>query len=56
MMNHEDSMFSAPSETFGNRGNPFLGEGKQSLIKKINTEAYLKQDPNGMALYTQGRQ
>jgi len=28
MMNHEDSMFSAPSETFGNRGNPFLGEGK----------------------------
>lgn len=50
-MPHEDSVFSVPGETFGGRNNPFLGEQRQSLIKKINTEAYLKQDLNGMAKY-----
>lgn len=39
---HDDSMYSAPadSSSFVRQSNPF-GDTKNSLIKKINTEAYL---------------
>ena len=49
-------MYSAPADSpsFIRHGNPF-GDTKNSLIKKINTEAYLVQ-PDAVAKYTAGQQ
>ncbi len=43
VIKHDDSMYSAPADSpssFIRQNNPF-GDTKNSLIKKINTEAYL---------------
>ena len=54
VLKQDDSMYSAPeaSPSFIRQSNPF-GDTKNSLIKKINTEAYLVQ-PDAVAKYTQG--
>lgn len=55
---HEDSVFSAvPPESpammrNSTKDNPFGGDAKKSLIKKINTEAYLGTEMNSVARYT----
>ena len=59
VIKHDDSMFSAPADSpsmfrQGGVNNPF-GDTKNSLIKKINTEAYLVQ-PDAVAKYTAGQQ
>ena len=57
---HDDSFFSIQQETteaHSIRGpNPFVADAKKSYIKKINTEAYLSQDPSAMAMFAMNQQ
>lgn len=58
-MLHEDSVFSH-NETYTDvpsiRGqNPFLADAQKNIIKKINTEAYLTQEPSAMAMFAKNQ-